>query len=379
MVKEYLDQNNEARWQVYVNVRAKSSQFRAQRRVNGIESEAQAKKLELQLIRECERELSQKEARGQTWGHVVDRFEEYLRTDSAVNLNATTRMDYINTVRKHTKAWWLRSAGDLTKADGRELFHQLSAKGLSAGHQKLIKNVLGRIFRFGEEYGLIKQLRVNPVSNIQFARVEEKMPEILTIAEIKNLLANAKSLDHPWYPAWAMALLTGMRNGELFALRFDDVDFDNKIISLTRSYNTRTRSFKSTKSGCWRTIPISTELEIFLKELKLSAGNREYVLPRLPSWEKGYQAKVLRNFCEGIGLPSIKFHTLRACFATQLIRQGVPPIQIQKICGWKDLETMQRYVRLAGIEVTGATEGLKVLPEAQVMAQVVNLFESSKE
>lgn len=288
-------------------------------------------------------------------------------------------MDYINTVRKHTKAWWPRAAGDLTKADGRELFHQLSAKGLSVGHQKLIKNVLGRIFRFGEEYGLIKQLRVNPVSNIQFGRIEEKMPEILTIAEIKSLLANAKLLNHPWYPAWAMALLTGMRNGELFALRFDDVDFDNKIISLTRSYNTRTRSFKSTKSGCWRTIPISTELEILLKELKLSAGNRECILPRLPGWEKGYQAKVIRNFCEGIGLPSIKFHTLRACFATQLIKQGVPPIQIQKICGWKDLETMQRYVRLAGTEVTGATEGLKVLPEEQVMDQVVNLFESSKD
>jgi len=42
------------------------------------------------------------------------------------------------------------------------------------------------------------------------------------------------------------------------------------------------------------------------------------------------------------------------------------------------LETMQRYVRLAGIEVAGATEGLKLLPETQVMARVVNLFQPER-
>ena len=45
----------------------------------------------------------------------------------------------------------------------------------------------------------------------------------------------------------------------------------------------------------------------------------------------------------------------------------------------KDLETMQRYVRLAGIEVAGVTESLKILPEAEVMAKVVNLFGSSSD
>jgi integrase len=70
----------------------------------------------------------------------------------------------------------------------------------------------------------------------------------------------------------------------------------------------------------------------------------------------------------------MRFHALRACFATQLIRQVIPAIQIQKICGWKDLETMQRYIRLAGIEISGVTENLKILPDNIVMGEVVNLF-----
>ncbi len=83
----------------------------------------------------------------------------------------------------------------------------------------------------------------------------------------------------------------------------------------------------------------------------------------------------LRQFCEGIGLNSIKFHTLRACFATQLLRDSVVLIVVMKICGLKDLKTMQKYIRLAGIEIEGATENLKILLPKDVMGRIVQLFQ----
>ena len=47
-----------------------------------------------------------------------------------------------------------------------------------------------------------------------------------------------------------------------------------------------------------------------------------------------------------------------------------------KICGWRDLKTMQRYIRLAGIEEHGATQVLKIMPsDLAVMGEVVNLFD----
>ena len=54
-----------------------------------------------------------------------------------------------------------------------------------------------------------------------------------------------------------------------------------------------------------------------------------------------------------------------------LQRQGIPAAIVMKIAGWKDLKTMQRYIRLAGVEVTGATDKLSVLPPEEVAANVV--------
>lgn len=67
---------------------------------------------------------------------------------------------------------------------------------------------------------------------------------------------------------------------------------------------------------------------------------------------------------------------LQACFSTQLLVDDVAPAIVMKICGWKDLKTMQRYVKLAGTEIKGATDSLKILPPKEVMGMVVDLFSS---
>jgi len=151
-----------------------------------------------------------------------------------------------------------------------------------------------------------------------------------------------------------------MRNGELYALRWEDVDFENETIKVERSFNFKIGEFKETKAGYWRTVPISSELRNLLFEMK-SNSISEYVLPRLELWRGGKQAKVLKHFCRFIALPEIKFHTLRACFATQLIGSGIEPVKVMKICGWKDLKTLAFYLRLSGVEEKGVTEGLKLL------------------
>jgi len=67
-----------------------------------------------------------------------------------------------------------------------------------------------------------------------------------------------------------------MRNGELFALKWSDVDLEKGLITVQQSYNKRTKEFKSTKAGCLRTVPISEELVSILMSLPQM---NEFVLP----------------------------------------------------------------------------------------------------
>jgi integrase len=194
----------------------------------------------------------------------------------------------------------------------------------------------------------------------------------LSLPEIHKLLEAAKHMEHEWYPVWAMALNTGMRSGELFALEWNDIDWENKLITCSKSYNGRLKAFKSTKAGYWRKIPMNLETQALLQELRATASG-PFVLPRLGQWRRGEAARILREFCIGIGIHSVNFHALRACFATHLLNAGVTSPVVKKICGWTDEKVMTRYIRLAGIDVSGATEGLNFIRSSAGTAQLVNL------
>lgn len=375
MIQSYFDnETQETRFSVYVNVRSSNGGGRIQKRKNNLKTIAEAQKVESQLLKQCQRELWQRENVGQTWGNVFNRFSEYLLSTKAENLSQTTRIDYIASLRKHCAHWDRKFVTDINLADAQQLFDTLTRNGRSITYQKTIKNVITRVYEFAIKNRLINPMTVCPVSTFKFPKEEEKQPEILNLSQIRKLLLEAKKMKHPWYPIWATALLTGMRNGELFALTWNDVNFEDKLIHVNKSYDVRHNRVKSTKAGYWRYVTISPELNDLLTYERKTDPQREHVLPRLRRWDQGDQARVLRQFCIGMGLPSVRFHTLRACFATQLMKQGVPPIQVMKIGGWKDLDTMNRYIRLAGIEITGATDVLKVLPDQEVFAKAIDFM-----
>ena len=57
-------------------------------------------------------------------------------------------------------------------------------------------------------------------------------------------------------------------------------------------------------------------------------------------------------------LPAIRFHDLRASWATAMLGQGIEPAKVMHMGGWKDLKTMMIYMRKAGISIKGITDTL---------------------
>jgi len=185
----------------------------------------------------------------------------------------------------------------------------------------------------------------------------DRVKKVLTEDQASLLLKKAQEWQSEWLPHWALALYTGMRSGELYALKWDKVNFETRQITVDIAWNSKD-GFKSTKSGHERVVPINESLMLVLKELKLACEGGPYVLPRQTKWTKGEQARELRNFLILIDLPSIKFHDLRATWATMLLSKGIPPAQVMKMGGWRDMKTMMIYMRMAGIDVRGATDCL---------------------
>lgn len=366
-------------FEVTVHARSKvNRKIRCQRKRTRIEFLKQAQIAEKELERECWSEVARLEGSGLPWGELLEKYELAHRQGlvGVKKIQLNTIWDTVATLRRFTAEWESTFCKDITPRDVRVILQNMMDEGYSHSRLRAVKSGINSVFKWGIEEGAIVGARHSPTLSIELEKnKDEKPPQILSLPEIQKLLDAAMSMDNEWYPIWFMALNTGMRSGELFALEWKDIDFENRLITVSKSYNGRLKAIKSTKAGYWRKVPMNAALESFLIERKQKWSDDPHVLPRIGNWRRGEAARILREFCEGIGINSVCFHALRACFATHLLNAGISSPVVKKICGWTDEKVMSRYIRLSGVDVAGATEKLGfALPEASRSA-VVNLVD----
>ncbi|MDO9183967.1 MAG: site-specific integrase [Bacteriovorax sp.] len=316
----------------------------------GIKSKAEALRVEKQLV--LEMDLKLKRVIVPTWNDLV---KDYIADLSQRDVSRKTVDSYRLCLEAHTlKLWGDKLIDEITSFNIRELIQKHVAHR-SVSHQKNILKYVRGAFTYAVEKALIPN---NPTPLMKF-KIGDKIKKVLTQEQIKVLLTQAKIMDCEWYEIWATALYTGMRNGELYALTWDKVNLEQRRILVDSSWNSKD-GFKDTKSGDDRLAEIAPELLFILKELKLKNHDSNFVLPRIDKWDKSEQARELRMFLMGLGLPVIRFHDLRASWATLMLSKGIPPIKVMSMAGWKDLKTMQYYIRKAGVDISGISDNLSL-------------------
>jgi integrase len=124
-----------------------------------------------------------------------------------------------------------------------------------------------------------------------------------------------------------------MRRGEIFNLKWEHIDFSEKIILV-----------KHTKSGKTREIPISDRLYQLLIGLSRSKGNSEYVFPNPDTGRPYIDVKKSFKFsCKKAGISDLRFHDLRHTFASRLVKAGVDLITVRDLLGHFSVRVTQRY------------------------------------
>lgn len=215
--------------------------------------------------------------------------------------------------------------------------------------------VLKSIFAFIETQFSIK----NPVKNIKLPKQPKSNDTVLSQEEWDKL-SNALLVEREsTAAAIAVAMYTGVRIGELCALKKADIDFVEKVIHIKRTVQriknldddarTKTKLIigepKSTNAS--RKIPIPDILLRKLKSLCIGKSKDDFLLSvdeknALEPRTLQYRFKV---FLEKTGLRNINFHVLRHTFATKCIEKHVDIKTLSEILGHANVKiTLERYV-----------------------------------
>jgi len=359
-IRTYLV-NGQTFYEVYVQDTGIDGR-RMQRRKRGVATLKAARDTEAKI--KAEFYLEKGKPRRLTWDLWFKRFLEQLQ----ITRRPKTVINYEKNMAKWVNKHWDNLY--LDEITPQMVFRLVmeNTEGLSLNSKRAILDQLKRIFDEAIVNGILQK---NPTLSIKI-KVPEVKQAVLNATEAQTLLYEAKHTQHRFYPVWAFALFTGMRSGEMYALKWSDIDMENRRISINKAWSNKS-GIGPTKSQRNRVAPISDELFKLLQELRATFKDpEEHVLPRIQEWENGAQADVLRQFCDGIGITSVKFHDLRATFITQMLLRGVPLAQVMAIVGHSELHTTTRYLRVAGADLDGATNKLSYSLPTLELAKVIS-------
>ena len=270
-------------------------------------------------------------------------YENYLRTEK--NASDNTVSSYMRDVRQFSAAMEKKDLelGEILPKDVEDYIHGQTRKGKSAA---TVTRSLASIKSF---YNCLMNLGLaqsNPAKNVAPAKVERKLPQVLTSAEVELFLEQPEATDLKGYRDRAMLELlyaTGLRVTELISLDVDDLNLPGGVLHCR-------------SKGRERVIPLYPvairALSEYLTNVRpqlLEDKDETALFVNMGGERMSRQGfwKLIKHYQEKAGIQKdITPHTLRHSFAAHLLENGADLRSIQEMLGHADISSTQIYSRL---------------------------------
>jgi integrase len=328
---------------------------------------------------ELERELVEPEA---TFDDAVERWLDYLENEkrakpATMHGYRTMLCRPMESKRrgKQRKARLMRTFGgrrlaDIETEDISRFLYDLDREALSARSVNKHRQALHAIFEYAKRRDTFG-LRENPVTETTRRPEGGAKPidvlepwEVMRVAEVARagLHRGKGGYRHSKYSAetwrewrrineqdaamFVVAAFTGMRMGEMRALRWKDIDFASDRITISRAFSWDTES--STKSRQMRTVPLArqaAEVLLGMRGRGRFTGREDFVFCR-PDGGSVDRTAARKRFIEAqktAGLQVRRFHDLRHTFGSLVIRR-FDLVTVQAMMGHSKITTTQRYL-----------------------------------
>lgn len=259
--------------------------------------------------------------------------------ESETGIKDSTRQLYKRHIRNHIVPKLGKVQLKKLSADMIQRF--IDSLDLSPSTVKLVFNVLESGLKSAEEKGLI----ANIWAKVKLPKKKKSEVEILTPNEqhrLESVLSEKNDIGI------LICLYTGLRIGELCALKWQDIDFDNAVMHI-KGTQTRTDgklTITSPKSAASvRTIPIP---DCLMHELMQHKSNSEFVISRKGNAVdvRSYRRR-FKKLLSTAELPDRKFHVLRHTFASRALEVGMDYKTLSEILGHASVSiTMDLYVHV---------------------------------
>ena len=279
----------------------------------------------------------------------------------AKNIQINTYRSYHSMIYGKIRRYFERrkdlTVGSIRSKDIEEFYNQLFEDNVVSNTVIHYHAVLRKAFQQAFKDELIE---ANPFDRVERPKKNKFQGENYSEEELLALLKLTK--DDPIYPAIMFAGGLGLRQSEALGVRWSRIDFeercvllDTKIVEIKEKGKTHIRAIEEMKNkSSHRTLPlpdqvyemlveIKTKQELYKKMFK-SSYSREYddyvCVNQLGELMKpSYVTEHFAAIIQGLGLRKIRFHDLRHTFASVLINNDVPLINVSRFLGHSDIST----------------------------------------